>query len=328
MQKILIADDNEEMLDTLSRIFGLYNFEVITALNGKEAIELTEVEKPDIIILDGMMPVMDGFEACQILKKQESTKEIPVIFLTANFMELRDRIKGLELGADDYLLKPFNSKELVARLKSIIKRAETTRKIKEENRQLINKNSLFEAELKELLEKTETANQLPVFDATTGLYKFELFKDQVEKEIQRSVRFKNNVSLIVINYENLNKLEELLGKQLFNYIIIKIANFILNKIRNIDLVSFDDLNSFYLLLPQTDSKGAESTALKIKNAVNVEGYIDEEILNTLKFSKKKLSDLSKLKFSIGIASVNQSDSITKVDDLFSTAERGLSNFRD
>jgi diguanylate cyclase (GGDEF)-like protein len=328
MQKILIADDNEEMLDTLSRIFGLYNFEVVTALNGKEAIELTEIEKPDIIILDGMMPVMDGFEACQILKKQESTKEIPVIFLTANFMELRDRIKGLELGADDYLLKPFNSKELVARLKSIIKRAETTRKIKEENRQLINKNSLFEAELKELLEKTETANQLPVFDTTTGLYKFELFKDQVEKEIHRSIRFKNNVSLIAINFESLNKLEELLGKQLFNYIIIKIANFILNKIRNIDLVSFDDSNSFYLLLPQTDSKGARSTALKIKNAMNADGYIDEEILNTLKFSKKKLSDISKLKFSIGIASVNQSDPVTKVDDLFRTAERDLSNYRD
>ena len=97
MPKILIADDNEEMLETLVRIFSLYEFAVDTALDGKKAIEKARQVNPDIIILDGMMPEMDGFEACRILKQNEDTREIPVVFLTANFMELRDRIKGLEI---------------------------------------------------------------------------------------------------------------------------------------------------------------------------------------------------------------------------------------
>jgi len=326
MQKILIADDNEEMLDTLVRIFGLYDFEVIKALDGKEAIAKAEKSQPDIIILDGMMPVMDGFEACQILKQKKVTKEIPVVFLTANFMELRDRIKGLELGADDYLLKPFNSKELVARIKSIIKRTETTVKLKEENRQLLNKNSLIEEELKSLLEKKKNIERNPITDPLTGLYKFDLFRGQVENELQRSVRFKNDLSLIAISFNTFTKLKDTLGSQLFTYFVIKIANYILNQTRTIDLISFNEKSGFYMLLPQTDFEGADSKAIKINSALKENKYIDEEILKTLEFSKKKLSDISKLSFTFGIASKSKNDSITKADELFQIAENALSEY--
>ncbi|KAA3614166.1 MAG: response regulator [Calditrichaeota bacterium] len=323
MQKILIADDNEEMLDTLVRIFGLYDFEVIKALDGKEAITAAEQNIPDIIILDGMMPIMDGFEACQILKQKKATKEIPVVFLTANFMELRDRIKGLELGADDYLLKPFNSKELVARIKSIIKRTETTKKLREDNQQLINKNSLIEDEFKKLLESKKNVEQNPVTDSSTGLYKFDLFKDQVENELQRSLRFSNDLSLILISFDNLIKIKDSLGSQLYNYFVIKIANFILNQTRTIDIVSFNEKTGFYILLPQTDFDGANAKAANIKETLKANKYIDEEILKTLEFSKKKLSDISKLSFKFGVSSNSKDDSIAKADDLLQIAEKAL-----
>lgn len=324
MQKILIADDNEEMLDTLVRIFGLYDFEVIKALDGKEAIVKAEEKHPDIIILDGMMPIMDGFEACQILKQKKTTKDIPVVFLTANFMELRDRIKGLELGADDYLLKPFNSKELVARIKIIIKRTETTKKLRAENRKLINKNSLIEEEFKRLLEKKKNKEQNPITDFATGLYKFNLFKDQVGNELQRSLRFKNDLSLIVISFEKFTKIKDTLGNQLFNYLVLKIANYILNQTRIIDLISFDEKNGFFMLLPQTDFEGASAKAGKINVALMKNKYIDEEILKTLEFSKKKLSDILKLNFTFGVSSKAKNDSTINADDLFQIAENGLS----
>jgi len=322
MPKILIADDNEEMLETLVRIFSLYEFKVDTALNGIEAIDMAKKVSPDIIILDGMMPEMDGFEACRILKKNEETKEIPVVFLTANFMELRDRIKGLELGADDYLLKPFNSKELVARIKSILKRTQLSKSLKEENQKLVQKNTMIEEELKKLLEKHKINDKKQITDPVTGLYTFEFFRKQAQNELERSRRFANDLSLVVIYFKNAKKMKEILGIQLFNYLIIKIANFILTKTRVIDLISFDEQKGFYMLLPQTDYDGAVQKVEKLIEMLMNNSHIDDEILKTLEFSKKKLSDISKLVFENGVAAFNKKQSFT-IDDLFNAAENTI-----
>jgi len=323
MPKILIADDNEEMLDTLVRIFSLYEFTVDTALNGIEAIEKAGTSSPDIILLDGMMPEMDGFEACRLLKKNEQTREIPVVFLTANFMELRDRIKGLELGADDYLLKPFNSKELVARIKSILKRTHLSKTLKEENQKLIQKNSLIEKEFKNLLEKHKINDKKQITDPVTGLYTFDFFKKQADNELNRSRRFNNNLSLIIIYFKNAKKMKEILGIQLFNYLIIKIANFILTKTRIIDLISFEEHKGFYMMLPQTDYDGAEQKVGKLIELLMNNRHIDDEILKTLEFSKKKLSDISKLIFESGVAAFDEKASHTNIDDLFIAAENTI-----
>jgi len=323
MPKILIADDNEEMLETLVRIFSLYEFTVATALNGIQAIEKAESSNPDIILLDGMMPEMDGFEACRILKRNEKTREIPVVFLTANFMELRDRIKGLELGADDYLLKPFNSKELVARIKSILKRTHLSKTLKEENQKLIQKNTLIEDELKKLLEKHKINDKKQITDPITGLYTFEFFKQQSKNELKRSQRFNNDLSLILIYFKNAKKMKEILGIQLFNYLIIKIANFILTKTRVIDLISFEEKKGFYMLLPQTDRTGAVQKVEKLIELLMNNSHIDDEILKTLEFSKKKLSDISKLVFQHGVAAFDKRESVANIDDLFNAAENTL-----
>lgn len=320
MPKILIADDNEEMLDTLVRIFSLYEFDVDTALNGREAVERTEKFNPDIIILDGMMPEMDGFEACRILKQNIRTREIPVVFLTANFMELRDRIKGLELGADDYLLKPFNSKELVARIKSILKRTDLARTLKEENQKLIEKNTLIEEELKKLLEKHTINDKKQITDPVTGLYTFDFFKQQADNELSRSLRFKNDLSLTVIYFKNAKKMKEILGIQLFNYLIIKIANFILTKTRVIDLISFEEQKGFYMLLPQTDFSGAVQKVEKLTGLLMKNQHLDDEILNTLEFSKKKISDISKLTFQHGIVALDKKETFTNIDDFFNAVD--------
>jgi len=323
MPKILIADDNVEMLETLVRIFSLFEFTVDTALNGLEAVEKAEKTNPDIIILDGMMPEMDGFEACRILKKNKKTREIPVVFLTANFLELRDRIKGLELGADDYLLKPFNSKELVARIKSILKRTHLSKTLKEENQKLVQKNTVIEDELKKLLEKHKINDKKQITDPVTGLYAFDFFKKQADNELKRSQRFKNDLSLIIIYFKSAKKMKEILGIQLFNYLIIKIANFILTKTRVIDLISFEEQNGFYMLLPQTDYDGAVQKVEKLIELLMNNRHIDDEILKTLEFSKKKLSDISKLVFQSGIAAFDKKESIANVDDLFNAAENTI-----
>lgn len=120
MEHILIVEDDLNLQETLLDIFELKGFQVSSADNGKEAIEAIEYEKPSLIISDVMMPVMDGFELVEHLKKNSSTELIPVILLTANAM-MEAKLKGLEYGATDYITKPFEARELVLKVANILK---------------------------------------------------------------------------------------------------------------------------------------------------------------------------------------------------------------
>ena len=119
-ETILIVDDNLDNVTLLHKVLGKAGYRTLKAYNGEEAVKLTRENKPDLILLDIMMPVMDGFTACKIIKKDDSTKHIPILMLTAK-QEIPDKIKGLEIGADDYITKPFDFRELLARIKSRLK---------------------------------------------------------------------------------------------------------------------------------------------------------------------------------------------------------------
>ena len=114
---ILIVDDNPQNIQVLGNTLRKHHYEIAFALNGFEALEFLNQDKPDLILLDIMMPEMDGYEVCQKVKLNQEYKEIPVIFLTAK-REPEDVAKGFEVGAVDYITKPFNSIELLARVKS------------------------------------------------------------------------------------------------------------------------------------------------------------------------------------------------------------------
>lgn len=121
-QKILIVDDEISTLLPLKRSLESDGYIVIEACNGYEAIKKSKSEMPELILLDLMMPGMDGIEVCNQLKKDALTEKIPVIMLTARD-EVRDKVEGLETGADDYVTKPFNLNELKARIKSVLRRS-------------------------------------------------------------------------------------------------------------------------------------------------------------------------------------------------------------
>ena len=119
--KILIVDDEEDILTLLEYNLEKAGFKVISADDGPEAIELTKKENPSLIILDIMLPSMEGTEVCKVIKRDNATSHIPIIMLTAKGEEV-DRIVGLELGADDYITKPFSPRELILRVKAVLKR--------------------------------------------------------------------------------------------------------------------------------------------------------------------------------------------------------------
>ena len=115
MARILIADDEAHIIKMLEFKLRNLGHEVITASDGGEALEKATSDKPDLALLDVMMPVMDGFQVLQKLKTQEETKSLPVIMLTAKGQE-KDVVTGFETGAVDYVIKPFSFPELIARI--------------------------------------------------------------------------------------------------------------------------------------------------------------------------------------------------------------------
>jgi DNA-binding response OmpR family regulator len=116
--KVLVVEDDSNLLDTLKYNLQKEGFDVVTAVDGAEALDIARKEKPAIIILDVMLPKISGFEVCRILRKE---MEAPILMLTAKADET-DKIVGLEIGADDYMTKPFSLRELLARVRAMIRR--------------------------------------------------------------------------------------------------------------------------------------------------------------------------------------------------------------
>jgi phosphate regulon transcriptional regulator PhoB len=121
-QKILAVDDEQDIIELLSYNLSREGYEVTTAMDGEEALKKIRSKSFDLVILDLMMPGIQGMELCRILRNDPRTKYLPIIMLTAKTEEV-DRILGLEMGADDYITKPFSPRELIARIKAVLRRS-------------------------------------------------------------------------------------------------------------------------------------------------------------------------------------------------------------
>src|SRR3989454_5236036 len=121
MAKILVVDDEPDAVELVEFNLKSAGYEVVTAADGSEALKKARAHSPDLIVLDLMLPEVDGVEVCKILRRDPATSGIRVIMLTAKAAEI-DRVLGLELGADDYVTKPFSPRELVLRVKKILQR--------------------------------------------------------------------------------------------------------------------------------------------------------------------------------------------------------------
>jgi DNA-binding response OmpR family regulator len=121
--KVLVVEDEPALVDTLEYSLRRQGYAVFTAGDGRSAIEVAQRERPDLVILDIMLPVLDGFDVCRILRQEMNT---PILMLTARTEEV-DKVVGLEMGADDYMTKPFSMRELMARVKALLRRVRLDR---------------------------------------------------------------------------------------------------------------------------------------------------------------------------------------------------------
>ncbi len=157
MAKVLVVDDEKPIVEILKYNLEKEGYQVVTAFDGEEALAMVKKENPDVVVLDIMLPVKDGFTVCREIR---ASMDLPIIMLTAKEMEM-DKVLGLELGADDYVTKPFSSREVVARIKAILRRSKVN-----EGRDGYDKGSLNEGSIRVDLDEVQVYNQDVVVDLT------------------------------------------------------------------------------------------------------------------------------------------------------------------
>ena len=145
-ERILVIDDSDDSRELIGRFLVRAGYEVMAAVDGQDGLAKALAADPDLILLDIMMPGMDGYEVCNTLKKEAETRDIPVIFLSA-LGESRDKIRGLEIGGADYITKPFDRGEALARVRTHLKISRLTKEVMAANRELVEKQERLDEDL-------------------------------------------------------------------------------------------------------------------------------------------------------------------------------------
>lgn len=235
---ILIVDDTVENLDILETL--LEGYDIVDATNGADALEILEEEKIDLILLDIMMPDMDGYEVCKKIKENFETKDIPIIFITAKTDE-NSIEKAYDVGGIDYVRKPFKPKELLARVKR-------------------------ELELQEL--HTEL-RRLASTDPLTTLYNRRYFTKMAQSILDLSKREKHNLSIIMLDIDKFKNINDIYGHQVGDEVIVYLSNILLKNQRKSDVICRYGGEEFVVLLPNTTIEGAFRVAENLRKEVEL-----------------------------------------------------------
>ncbi len=293
--KILVVDDIPVNIQLLQAFLATQNYKTYIARNGEEALQQVESVEPDLILLDVMMPKMNGFETCKALKQSEKARFTPVIMVTA-LNELESKIKGIEAGADDFISKPFNKLELLARVKSLLR-------VKTLHDQLQEK-------IIQLERAKEKLRALAVTDGLTGLYNYRHFKEVLGMEVRRSERHKSPLSLIMFDIDYFKHYNDTHGHLAGDKVLQKIAQLVSNNIRKIDLAARYGGEEFAIILPNTNGANAKIVAEKLRR-----------LIETYNFPFQESQPNHSITISVGIASHPSSG--RTFEELVSCADKQL-----
>jgi len=240
--KILMVDDTPANLDILRETLGPEGYNIYAAPRGDIAIRIAEQAIPDLILLDVMMPGMDGYETCTKLKESDVTEDIPVIFISAK-NDAVDVVKGFEAGGVDYIFKPFKQAEVIARVKTHIRLRQA------------------------ILKLAAMANNDPL----TGLNNRRYLFDQLEKEIARSQRNDSPFAVVMADIDFFKQVNDNYGHDFGDLVLVEFSQLIIEEKRLQDIATRWGGEEFLLILPDTELDGAVQFAEKIR------GKLEEKV---------------------------------------------------
>ncbi len=254
---ILIVDDNPNNLEVLSETLAGNGLQVAIATDGDSAIDQIQYHKPDLILLDVMMPGISGFETCRILKNNPQTADIPVIFMTA-LADVANKVMGLSIGAVDYITKPFQYEEVVARVRVHLELRFLNRQVLEQTVELQRINL-------ELLKLNQELQRLVNLDGLTGVANRRRFDEYLSQEWKRLMHQGRNFSLILCDIDYFKLYNDFYGHQAGDSCLQKVAETISNSLQNpVYLVARYGGEEFAIVLPDVPAKEAVEIAEEIR----------------------------------------------------------------
>ncbi len=255
-QSIVIVDDMPDNLRLLTGILKDRGYKVRPAPNGVRALATIRKEHPELILLDIMMPGLDGYEVCRQLKADEQTKDIPIIFLSA-LNEVFDKVKAFRAGGVDFITKPFQLEEVLARVKTHLTIRAQQKTLKLQNEELLRKNA-------RITEQTKKLELLATRDFLTGLSNRRDFLKRTEQEKNRFNRTKRPFALIMLDIDHFKSINDTYGHTCGDKVLVNVSRTLEKALRAQDILARWGGEEFICLLPETGLDGAKSAAEKIR----------------------------------------------------------------
>lgn len=250
--KVLLVEDDPLQANETKFILEKSGYEVILAHDGVNAIKMVKAEKPDIILLDVIIPGLDGYEVCRWLKLDDASRGIPIIMLTVK-KELVDKISGLQIGADEYLPKPYNELELNARIYALLRTKTLQDELRMKNKQL-----------EDLLQKVE---YMAITDSLTSLYNRRRFHMVLNKEYERTKRYATPLTVVMLDIDHFKKVNDKFGHQAGDAVLKETAQMIQKSIRDIDVAFRYGGEEFVIVLPNTEKNDASVVAERMRKKI-------------------------------------------------------------
>ena len=271
IMKILIVDDEPTNINLLAHALK-NSYEIITASNGFDAISLVKEQSPDLVLLDVMMPEMDGFQVCRLLRAEGACAETPVIFVTAVDSQ-EGELEGLELGAVDYITKPINLKLAKLRIRNQLELKRQRDIVKEQNVLLTRQQTA-------LREAEQLARHLALFDALTDLPNRRMLLDRLTSGLSQAKRFHRSLAVMFLDLDRFKEINDTFGHEVGDRLLKEVARRLTTCVRSGDTVSRSGGDEFVIVLPEiAHSTDAKLVAEKIIQTFGEPVRIDERLLN-------------------------------------------------
>jgi diguanylate cyclase (GGDEF)-like protein len=287
--RVLVVDDEKINRTVLLELLKA-DYTVVLAKSGKQALDKAHSEHPpDLILMDIMMPGMDGYTACQRLKESPLTRDIPVIFVTA-MQDAEDECKGLDTGAIDYIAKPFSPAIVLARVRNHLALEHARKKLAEAHAMLAMKNK----ELKTMAAK----------DFLTGLSNRFTLDETMNRELHKANRYDRSLSVAILDVDHFKTINDTHGHQVGDLVLKKLAVLLRENVRDSDVLGRWGGEEFLVICPETDAQGIFTFAENMRKRIE-----------TYPFPTAR-----RITVSLGLATFSKDDT---VDSIIRRADNGL-----